>query len=134
MTADRPGQTVTSSRRRRLEKRPAIAPWHPDIVLATTISSAFPRPAVVVAEPGARPEAVGVWLGNARDVLAALAEARETLTAAATEAQRRAAGAASTRERVEATIAAYRAEAALDGVLTGTWRQVSALMEERGLR
>jgi hypothetical protein len=35
---------------------------------------------------------------------------------------------------VEATIAAYRAEAALDGVLTGTWRQVSALMEERGLR
>jgi hypothetical protein len=134
MTADRPGQTLTSSRRHRLETRPAITPWRPDIVLATTIGSAFPRPAVVVAEPGARPEAVGVRLGNARHVLAALAEARETLTAAATEAQRRAAGAASTRERVEATIAAYRAEAALDGVLTGTWRQVSALMEERGLR
>ncbi len=134
MIADRPRQTVTSSRRRRLETRPAITPWRPDIVLATTIASAFPRPAVVVAEPGARPEAVGVRLGNARDVLAALAEARETLTAAATEAQRRAAGAASTRERVEATIAAYRAEAALDGVLTGTWREVSALMEERGLR
>jgi hypothetical protein len=134
MTADRSRQTVTSSRRRRLETQPAITPWRPDIVLATTIDSAFPCPAVVVAEPGARPEAIGARLGSARNVLTALAEARETLTAAATEAQRRAAGAASTRERVSATIAAYRAEAALDGVLTGTWRQVSALMEERGLR
>jgi hypothetical protein len=35
---------------------------------------------------------------------------------------------------VSATIAAYRAEATLDDVLTGTWRRVSALMEERGLR
>ena len=134
MTVDHPRPSVASSRRRRLETRPAITPWRPEIVLATTIASAFPRPAVVVAEPGARPEAVGARLGSARNVLAALAEARETLSAAATEAQLRAVGAVSTRERVSATIAAYRAEAALDGVLTGTWRQVSALMEERGLR
>jgi hypothetical protein len=111
-----------------------ITPWRPDIVLATTIASAFPRPAVVVAEPGARPEAVEARLDTARLLLASLAEARQSLGAVAAEAEVRAAGATSTRERVSATIAAYRAEAVLDGVLTGTWRQVSALMEERGLR
>ena len=52
----------------------------------------------------------------------------------AADARTRAAEAASTRERVSATIAAYRAEAAMDDVLTGAWRRVSALMEERGLR
>lgn len=133
MTSDRP-RSVDSPRARRIETRPAITPWRPDIVLATTIASAFPRPAVVVAEPGARPEAVEARLGTARSLLASLAEARQTLGAVAAKAEVRAAGATSTRERVSATIAAYRAEAVLDGVLTGTWRQVSALMEERGLR
>jgi len=133
MAGDR-HRSVASSRRRRIETRPAITPWRPDIVLATTIASAFPRPAVVVAEPSVRPEAVGARLGTARTLLASLAEARETLGAAAAEAQVRAAGATSTRERVSATFAAYRAEAVLDGVLTGTWQQVTALMEERGLR
>jgi hypothetical protein len=120
--------------RRYLEATPAITPWRPDIVIATTMASAFARPAVVVAEPGVRLEAVGARLGTARTLLAALAEARETLGAVAAEAELRVADATSTRERVTATIAAYRAEAMLDGVLTGTWRQVSALMRERGLR
>jgi hypothetical protein len=52
----------------------------------------------------------------------------------AAEAHRCAEQAGSTRERVSATIAAYRAEAALDDALSGTWRRISALMEERGLR
>jgi hypothetical protein len=38
------------------------------------------------------------------------------------------------RERVSATIDAYRAEGALDDVLSGAWRRMSALMEERGLQ
>ena len=67
MTSIAPARALTSSRRRRLETRPAITPWRPEIVLATTIASAFPRPAVVVAEPGARPEAVGARLGSARN-------------------------------------------------------------------
>jgi hypothetical protein len=119
-------------------RRDARAPstvtlWHPEIVLATSISAAPTRPAVVLAEPLARPEAVRSHLDTARSLLASLADARQTLVAAAAAAQGRAAEAASVRERVSATIAAYRVEAKLDDVLTGTWRQVSALLEERGL-
>ena len=135
MTVDHLRPAIGNARpRRRPDTKSAITPWHPDIVIATTMASASPRPAVVVPEPGVRPEAVGARLGTARTLLAALAEARETLGAAAAEAELRAADARSTRERVSATIAAYRAEAVLDGVLTGTWRHVSALMQERGLR
>ena len=53
---------------------------------------------------------------------------------AAADAHGRAEQATSTRDRVSATIAAYRAEAALDDVLSGAWRRMSMLMEERGLR
>jgi len=134
MTINRPRARATDSSRRRIEMRPAVVAWRPDIVLATTIASTSPQPIIVVAGPGARPEAVDARLGSARSLLAALSQARETLGAAAAEAQIRATDATSTRERVSATIAAYRAEAAMDGVLRGTWRQVSALMEERGLR
>jgi hypothetical protein len=89
---------------------------------------------VIVADPAARPEALRTQLGAARSLLASLADAREALGSAAADAQARAGQAGSARERVSATFAAYRAEAALDDVLTGTWRQVSALMEARGLR
>jgi hypothetical protein len=102
-------------------------------VLATSIEAPPDRPAVVLAEPLARPEALRNHLDSARSLLSSLAEARHTLLTAAADAQGRAAQAGSTRERVSATIAAYRVQAALDDVLTGTWRQVSALMEERGL-
>jgi hypothetical protein len=87
----------------------------------------------MLAEPPVRPEALRSHLDSARSMLASLAQARETLLAAAAQAQGRVAQAGSTRERVSATIAAYRVEAKLDDVLTGTWRQVSALMAERGL-
>ena len=105
--------------RRRLKTTPSVSLWRPEIVLA---------------EPTARPEAIQTQLGATRSLLAGLDGARETLSAVAADARTRAAGAASTRERVSATIAAYRAEAAMDDVLTGAWRRVSALMEERGLR
>jgi hypothetical protein len=102
-------------------------------VLAASVTAPPDRPAVVLAEPLVRPEALHSHLGTTRSLLASLDEARQTLLAAAADAQGRAAQAGSTRERVSATIAAYRVEAKLDDVLTGTWRQVSALMEERGL-
>ena len=120
--------------RRRLKTTPSVSLWRPEIVLATSINAAPTRRAVVLAEPTARPEAIQTQLGATRSLLAGLDGARETLSAVATDARTRAAGAASTRERVSATIAAYRAEAAMDDVLTGAWRRVSALMEERGLR
>ncbi|PYM21190.1 MAG: hypothetical protein DMD78_19200 [Candidatus Rokuibacteriota bacterium] len=120
--------------RRRLKTTPAVSLWRPEIVLATSINAAPTQRAVVLAEPTARPEAIRTQLGATRSLLAGLDGARETLSTVAADARTRAAEAASTRERVSATIAAYRAEAAMDDVLTGAWRRVSALMEERGLR
>ena len=122
-----------SSPRRRLKTSPAVALWRPEFVLATSITAA-PRRAVTLAEPAVRPEALGPQLDAAHSLLASLADARQVLGTAAAEAHRRAEHAGSTRERVSATIAAYRAEAALDDALSGTWRRMSALMEERGLR
>lgn len=131
-TPARPGQLSTS--RRRIKTSPAVSLWRPEIVLATSIEASPARRPVVLAEPGARPEALRTQLGATRSLLATLDGARETLTTAAAAAHARADEAASTRDRVSATFAAYRAEAALDDVLTGAWRRVSALMEERGLR
>ena len=122
------------SPRRRLKTQPAVALWKPQIVLATSIGGAPARRGVSVGDPGARPEALRIRLDATQTILASLDSAQESLTAASAGARARAAGATSTRERVSATIAAYRAEAALDDMLTGAWRRVSALMEERGLR
>jgi hypothetical protein len=120
--------------RRKLKTTPAVSLWRPDIVLATSLTAAPARRAVTVADPAARPEALRTQLGAAHSLLASLDGARHALGAAAASAHARAQESDSTRDRVSATMAAYRAEAALDDVLTGTWRQVSALMEARGLR
>jgi hypothetical protein len=133
MKTPRPRPVELSTPRRKLKTSPAVSLWRPEIVLATSITTPVRRP-VVLADPAVRPEALTTQLGAARSLLASLGEARETLGAAAAEAHTRAADATTTRDRVSATFAAYRAEAALDDVLTGTWRRVSALMEERGLR
>jgi len=123
-----------ASPRRRLARPPAVALWAPEIVLATSIAAAPARRAVALAEPASRPEALVTRLDTTRSVLATLAGARRALEPVAADAHRRAEEAATTRERVAATIAAYRAEAALDDVLSGAWRRMSALMEARGLR
>ena len=131
-TRPRPGELATP--KRKITTAPAVSLWRPEIVLADFIDVARPRRAIVLAEPGARPDALRTQLGAARSLLASLGEARQTLGAAAAEARACAADAGSERDRVSATFAAYRAEAVLDDVLTGAWRRVSALMEERGLR
>jgi hypothetical protein len=122
-----------ASSRRSLDVAAAVALWRPRIVLATSLTAPARR-AVAVAEPAARPQALRRQLGAARSLMAELAQAEQSLGTAAVEAGVQAARGASTREQVSATIAAYRAEAALDDALTGAWRRVSALMKERGLR
>ena len=134
MRSTRPRTVELPSSRRKIKTAPAVSLWRPEVVLATSITTPPARRAVVVAEPGSRPEALRTQLGAARSLLATLDEARDALGTAAADAHARAADATTTRERVSATFAAYRAEAALDDVLTGAWRRVSALMEERGLR
>jgi len=131
-TPPRPGQPSTA--RRRIKTAPAVSLWRPEVVLATSLAAVNPGRGVVLAEPGARPDAIRTQLGATRSLLEKLDGARETLNAVAADAHLRAIEAESTRDRVSATFAAYRAEAALDDVLTGAWRRVSALMEERGLR
>ena len=134
MKTTRPRPVELATPKRKIKTSPAVSLWRPEIVLATSIAAAPARRAVVLAEPATRPDALRNQLGAARSLLASLGEARQTLGAVAADAHTRAAEASSTRDRVSATFAAYRAEAALDDVLTGAWRRVSALMEERGLR
>jgi hypothetical protein len=134
MTMPSPNLVALADSRRRLAPPPAVCLWRPDIVLATSVTAAPARRQVVVAEPAARPAALGAQLDTARSVLISLAGARHALGAAPVEAGQRAATAESTRERVSATIAVYRAEAVLDDLLLGAWRRMSALMEARGLR
>jgi hypothetical protein len=134
MTMSRSRSLDVVSSRSRLKTARAVTLWRPRIVLATSIMAPPTRPPVVLADPTARPEALHTQLGDARSLLASLDDARQVLGTVAAGARDRAGLGVSTRERVSATIAAYRAEAALDDVLTGAWRRVSALMEERGLR
>jgi hypothetical protein len=130
----RPSVDLAPPRRRLSTSPAAIALWRPQIVLATSITAAPAQRAVAVAEPSSRPEALVTQLDTTRSLLGSLADARRALGTAADDAHRHAGETASTRERVSATIAAYRAEAALDDVLSGAWRRMSALMSERGLR
>ncbi|HXU89064.1 MAG TPA: hypothetical protein VFQ62_09445, partial [Methylomirabilota bacterium] len=71
-------------------------------------------------------------LGAAESVLGSLADARASLARAA-DARARAAEAHSARDRVIAAMTAYRLEASFDQTLAGTYRQVTELMEDRGL-
>jgi hypothetical protein len=89
--------------------------WQPNIVLASR-----------TAQPeSGEPKIVGS--------IFSLAGAGAVLAARAAETRARSAEADSDRERVSAAMAAYRLEASFDEALTGAYRQVTALMEERGL-
>ena len=108
--------------------------WRPDIVLAGGIMKPERRPAVILAEPHERPESVRARVEAAQSVLGTLAGAREALASRLVQTHDRARLALTERDRVSATIDAYRLEAQLDEVLTVTSTQVSMLMKERGLR
>ena len=104
--------------------------WRPDIVLASHVEAPARRKPVTLAAPMAQPE-----LGEERIVgsIFSLAGTGALLAARAAETQARSAEAESDRDRVSAAMAAYRLEASFDEALTGAYRQVAALMEERGL-
>jgi hypothetical protein len=109
-----------------------ITPWRPEITRAPT--SLVAVPAVTVGEPALRPDAVRAHLEATRALLRGLTEAATAtdLSVRAQETTRQ--PSATERERVRGTIEAYRLEVRLDDVLRGALRQVTALMEERGLR
>lgn len=121
-------------RRGKSKDRGSLILWRPDVVLASVVAGADPRPRVRLAEPHHRPESVRARVETARTILDSLVDARETLTTQMAQAQERAQLEQTERGRVSATIQAYRLEAALDDVLATTSTQVSLLMKERGLR
>ena len=130
-------QTNTAGERRGKAKgnvAGSVVLWRPEIVLAGIVTRPERRPAVSLAEPHQRPESVRARVDSARTALAAFSEKREGLTSRMTAAQERARLAQTARDRVSATIDAYRLEVALDDVLASTSTQVSMLMKERGLR
>jgi|SRR5215470_8346534 len=104
--------------------------WQPNIVLASRIDAPARRKPVTLVAPMAQPES-----GEPRIVgsIFSLAGTGALLAARAAETRARTAEADSERERVSAAMAAYRLEASFDQALTGAYRQVTALMEERGL-
>ena len=108
--------------------------WRPDIVLAGGIAKPERKPSIILAEPHQRPESVRARVETAQSVLGTLVGAREVLASRLIQTQERARVALTERDRVSATIDAYRLEAELDEVLTVTSSQVSMLMKERGLR
>lgn len=104
--------------------------WQPNIVLASRIDAPVQRKPITLAAPMAQPDS-----GEPRIVgsIFSRAGAGALLAARAAETRARTVEADSERERVSAAMAAYRLEASFDQVLTGAYRQVTALMEERGL-
>ena len=124
----------SGDRRGKSKDRASVVLWRPDVILASVVAGADPRPRVRLAEPQHRPENVRARVETARTILGSLAEARATLTAQMTAEHERVQAEPTERGRVSATIRAYRLEAALDEVLTTASTQVSLLMKERGLR
>ncbi|HEY3100575.1 MAG TPA: hypothetical protein VGL14_16805 [Methylomirabilota bacterium] len=109
---------------------PEVVLWRPSIVLASRIETPARRKPVTLAAPTAQPES-----GEERIVgsILSLADTGAMLAARATETRARVAQADSERDRVSAAMAAYQLEASFDQALTGAYRRVTALMEERGL-
>jgi hypothetical protein len=131
----RPGSRDLDRARRPLLRRPSpgVTLWRPEIVLASAVV-AMPAPTVTLAGPSFRPEAIRRQVESTRTVLESAAVARQALEARAAAGRVRGEQATTTRGRVAAAIATYRAEAQLDEVLIGAMREVKILMEERGLR
>jgi hypothetical protein len=108
--------------------------WRPEIVLARNITARPARPVVLLGEPALRPEAVQAQMVATRSALHALAEARALLDGEAGSGRARIEAAETEREHVAAVIETYRVKRTVDDALRTTLRQVSALMEERGIR
>jgi hypothetical protein len=121
---------------RRTLKSPSsgVVLWKPGIVLADRITPVTRRPIVAVAEPHARPSAVRSQVGATRSLLGSLANARAALDRAVEVAETAGRETGTDAARVTAAAETYRAQAKFDDVLITAFRQLTALMEERGLR
>ena len=112
-------------------KKPApsgVILWRPDVVLPSALTRIELPSRVTVAEPLHRPESVKARMDAAWSVLGSLADARRELGTRIAAAEARALEARSARERVSAAIHRYRAEAALNEVLSVTSNQMAALL------
>ena len=127
-----PARELDTPKKNLRTKPSPIALWHPEIVLPE--APIAHRSLVVAGEPRLRPEATRAQLDSTRTVLAALAEKREALSVRAAQAEAHVRDAATDEARVSAMFETYRVESALDDVLTGTMKQLSSLMKDRGLR
>jgi hypothetical protein len=125
------GRAAADSRSVKTPKNDVVL-WRPRLVVAPTLEAATTRRRPITLEALASPAAAATRLGAAEHVLGSLADARASLARAA-DARARAAEAESARERVIAAMTAYRLEASFDQTLAGTYRQVTELMEDRGL-
>jgi hypothetical protein len=127
-----PSRDLDTPKKNLRTKPSPIALWRPDIVLPERPIAH--RSIVISGEPTVRPEATRIQLDGTRTMLSALAEKRETLRARAAVAETRVREAVTDQDRVSAVFEAYRVESALDDVLTGTMKQLTSLMKDRGLR
>lgn len=125
------GLSVTTPKRRVVKPSGLVAP-RSDIVLSRR-RPIVPDMRVTIASPALRPDATLVRIEAARSALRTLTRARDGYLASAAAARERAV-ALDERGRVAAMAETYRAEAALDAVLEKTLNEMTALMEERGLR
>lgn len=119
-------------------KRPMVRPSgivvpRADIVISRR-RPIVPRAQVALASPGLRPAATTVRLEATQATLRTLTVAREEFVERVAAARAQARTATDDGTRVAAMRETYRAEAALDDLLRRTLRDVTALMEERGLR
>ena len=127
-----PSRDLDTPKKNLRTKPSPIALWRPEIVLPERPLAH--RSIVLSGEPTVRPEATRVQLDSTRTMLSALAEKRETLRVRAALAEARVRDAVTDQERVSAVFETYRVESALDDVLTGTMKQLTSMMKDRGLR
>jgi hypothetical protein len=124
---------LTASTPSRASRPSGIALWRPEIVVPPALTVPE-RPAVVLAEPALRPEAVRVQVEASRSALAQLAETQAALDAQAAALHPQGRGAGTERERVAAIVETYRIKSALDEAFRVAARRAGVVKEERGRR
>ncbi len=108
--------------------------WRPGIVLARAPRPVAPSAPVALGEPGLRPDAVRAQITATRTLLETLAETRSALDAEAVEAKAHPGAPDSEAGRVVAMMQTYQTKTRLDNALRVALREITALMEERGLK
>ncbi len=133
-TISRAGSRIDTPKKTLRTRASCIALPEPRIVLARGPRPVLAAAPVALGEPALRPEAVRAQIEATRSLLLSLADTRAALEAGAGAAEAHGRDAGSETERVTAMMETYRVKNRLDDALRGAFRDISALMEERGLR